>query len=122
MKLSQIYQILGWPLRFWRTKTLPPAPPAHNVPFDEIVRGLKSRRDPAAAGDPKQGTTDQEFKELVDAMDARYYSLKSGESLGRLSSDELRELHAMETGGGWCLNLTNQPKPERLGMRSIIIP
>lgn len=65
--------------------------------------------------------TDQEFKELVAAMDARHESLKQGEALGKLSADELRELLAMETGSGWCLDL--QPRaPERLGRRPVIFP
>lgn len=116
--LSQLYAIMGWRLRFWRTETLPPAHPPHNVSYDDAVR-MAHHQD--VAEEPKQGMTDQEFKEQVAAMDARYYSLKSGESLGKLSSDELRELRAMETGDGWCLDL--HPRvPERLGRRSVIIP
>jgi len=121
MKLFQIYQILGWPLRFWQTKTLPPAPTARDIPFDELMRGLKSRTDPAASA-LKHGMTDQEWEEKCAEMDVRYSSLKQGEFLGKLSSEELRELHLMEIGHGWCFNLTHQSKHERLGMRSIIIP
>lgn len=121
MKLSQIYQILGWPLRFWRTTTLPKKPPAHNIPFNELMHDLKSRSDPTA-GEQKQGMTDQEFKEKCAAMDARYFSLKQGEMLGKLSSEELRELRGMETGCGWCLDLNNYRPPERLGMRSACFP
>ena len=102
MKLFRIYQILGWPLRIWQTKTLPPAP--------------------AAAGGLKQGMTDQEWKEKCAAMDVRCSSLKQGESLGKLTSEELCELHLMETGHGWCFNLTHQSKHERLGGRSCIFP
>ena len=119
MKLSQLYAIMEWPFRFWRTETLPPVHhPPHNIPFDDAER-MAHHQD--AAGESKRSMTDQEFKELVAAMDARYYSLKSGESLGKLSSDELRELRAMETGDGWCLDL--HPRvPDRLGRRSVIIP
>jgi hypothetical protein len=118
MKLSQIYLLLGWPLRFWRTKTLPPVHPAHNVTFDDAMR-MAHHQD--VSGNSKKSMTDQEFKELVSAMDVRYESLKQGEVLGKLSADESRELRAMETGDGWCLDL--HPRvPERLGRRPVIFP
>lgn len=119
MKLSQLYAIMGWRLRFWRTETLPPVQqPPHNIPFDDAMR-MAHHQD--VAEEPKQDMTDQEFKELVAAMDARHESLKQGEALGKLSADELRELLAMETGSGWCLDL--QPRaPERLGRRPVIFP
>ena len=119
MKLSQLYAIMEWPFRFWRTETLPPVHhPPHNIPFDDAVR-IAHHKD--GAREPKQGMTDQEFKERVAAMDARHESLKQGEALGKLSAEELRELRAMETGIGWCLDL--QPRaPERPGRRPVIFP
>ncbi len=117
MKLSQLYAIMGWLLRFWRTKTLPPQPPAHNIKFTDAVRiagGVANMNGADEA--PKPAMTDEEFKEKCRAMDARYSSLKQGESLGKLSPEELRELHCMETGHGWCLDLQHE-RHERLGMR-----
>ena len=120
MKLSHVYKIMGWPLRFWRITTLPPAPIAHDIAFDELVHRLAERK--AAAGDtPKQVMTDEEFKEKCAAMDARYYSLKSGEALGRLSHEEFQELHCMETGHGFRLDLYHR-KHERLGQRAAYLP
>lgn len=67
--------------------------------------------------------TDQEFKKLIAAMDARYDSLKQGETIGKLSNDELRELRAMETGCGLSYYLTYQNLPYyRIGRRSCIFP
>jgi len=118
MKLYQVYQTIGGLLWFWRTKMPLPAPPSHTTPFDDLVRGLKSIRDPAVVGGLKQGMTDQEFKKLIAAMDARYDSLKQGEALRKLSTDELRELRAMETDCGLSYYLTYQNQPERLGRRA----
>jgi hypothetical protein len=118
MKLSQIYTIMGWPLRFWRTKTLPPVHPEHNIPFNDAMRMAHHQDVP---GNSKQSMTGQEFTELIAAIDARYESLKQGEALGKLSADESRELRAMETGAGWCLDLFPQ-MPERSGRRSVIFP
>lgn len=113
MKLSQIYAMMGWPLHIWKTKTLPPAPIAHNIPFDDLVRSVKQR----AAEVPKPSMTDEDFTELCAAFDARYSSLKQGEALGKLSSDELSELHSMETGHGFSLDLSYNQRHERLGQR-----
>lgn len=114
MTLFQLYAIMGWQLRFWRTKTLPPQPPAHNLPFDEAVR-IASRS--AANPMTEKKMTDDEFREKCRAMDIRYDSLKQGERLGKLTPEEHQELFGMETGRGWCLDLVNERPPERLGQR-----
>lgn len=107
MKLSQVYQILGWPLRCWRPTTLPPAPPVHDIPFDDVVCCLKARADRAAAG-PCQDTENQEFHWNCAAMEVRYVILKQKEANGVLSAEEVCELRAMETGKGWCLDSPDQ--------------
>lgn len=61
--------------------------------------------------------TDDEFREKCREMDARYASLKQGESLGKLTHEEHQELICMETGHGWCLDLVNERPPERIGQR-----
>lgn len=100
MNLSQLYTILGWPLRFWKTRTLPPQPVAHDLPFDEAVRIASRRIDTAAEADPQKKMADEEFREKCREMDARYTSLKQGESLGKLTPSERGELVCMETGHG----------------------
>ena len=61
---------------------------------------------------------DEEFKNKIDALKMRYASLKSGEALGRLTSDELRELHCMETGHGWSLRLNSEKRHEIIGLQT----
>jgi hypothetical protein len=119
MKLQQIYAIMGWPLRFWRTKTLPPAPVAHDIPFDECVRSIKTA--PSTSEESNPPMSDEEFKTLCSAMDVRYSSLKQGERLGKLSPEELQELYAMETGHGWRLDLSSPPNHERLAFKLLAL-
>lgn len=112
MNIAQVYAIMGWPLRFWRTKTLPPQPIANDLLFDEAIRIASGLAKPAV-----NPTTDDEFREKCLAMDIRYESLRQGERLGKLTQEERRELSCMETGSGWCLDLTHPPRRERLGRR-----
>jgi hypothetical protein len=114
MNITQFYCMMGWPLRFWHRKTVPPQPIAHNIQFDEAV--ALSRRPPENPTSERK-MTDEEFREKCRAMDARYSSLKQGESLGRLTAEEYVELIAMETGHGWCLDLTHERRHERRGQR-----
>lgn len=112
MKLSEMYLLLGWPPRTWKTTAAPPEPIAHDVAFDDMRRLART-----VHGDPEQ----QPFEEIAKkcaAMDARYDSLKQGESLGKLSTEELCELRRMETGWGLCLDLSPCENHERLGQRS----
>jgi len=118
MKLSQIYAMMGWPLYVWKTKTLPPAPIAHSIPFDDLVRSVKQH----ATEVPKKSMTDEDFKERCAAFDDRYSSLKQGEALGKLSPDELSELHSMETGYGFGLYSSYASEHERLGQRLAYLP
>ena len=60
----------------------------------------------------------EEFKNKIDALKMRYASLKSGEALDKLTSEERRELHCMETGHGWSLRLTSAERHEIVGFRS----
>lgn len=113
MNLSQLYSVMGWPLRFWRTETLPPQPVAHDIPFSEAMR---ISRDPEETS-RKRALENEEFLERRRAMDARYSSLKQGENLEKLTTEERQELLGMETGHGWCLNLATMRPPERLGQR-----
>jgi hypothetical protein len=143
MKLSQIYAIVGWPLRFWRTETLPPAPVAHSISFEEAVR-IGLARQPAPIdlignqwrwedGDraklrrlaPRRDAERADIEKRLaaqTAMDVRYNSLKQGESLGRLTAQEQMELNHMETGHGWCTDFNPARPPERNGHRIAYFP
>ncbi len=106
--LKHLWKLFGWnPGELPPAKALPPVPPAHDVPFDEVagrVRKLQSA--PEAHMEPTQ---------------IRFESLVLGYSLGKLTPDEERELFEMTANSGRGTNLA-QRKPERIGMRSSLTP
>jgi len=138
MKLSQIYAIVGWPLRIWRTRKLPPKAVEHNITFDEAVRRVTKKlpgRPEDLIGDrwnweegglrilPRVApTTDAERADIEErlamqtAMDSRYCDLKQKESTGKLSGAELMELIGMESGCGLCLD-NYDPEQRASGLR-----
>jgi len=66
--------------------------------------------------------TNDEYKNKMEAIHARYASLRTGDALGMLSPEEHRELWAMETGHGWRLDLNAYPSHEFIGMRRCCEP